>query len=385
VAGLPLAQARRLLVELSSAHLLEESTPGRFGFHDLLRAYAVEQMGELDAASERDLSRKRVFDHYLHSARAADRLLYAYRVQATVEPPDPAVITVDLADEKRALSWFTTEHANLLAAIEQAAATGFHAHAAQLAWTITAFLNYQGHWHDWAVCLRAALEACRRLADRSGQALAHRLLNVAHQQQGELDEADTHARQALKLFSALGDDAGQARIHLDLGLMYEQRGQSQQALDAAHRALELYRVASDRVGEADALNAVGRYHSLLGHHEEALTYCTRSLQLHEESGVPSAFQADAWHRLGYAHHELGHADEAISGYERALELWRDLGDRYEMATVLVRLGDAHGVTGNHGAARSARRQAEAIFDELGRPDAERLRSRLDPDATPEPD
>jgi hypothetical protein len=68
-----------------------------------------------------------------------------------------------------------------------------------------------------------------------------------------------------------------------------------------------------------------------------------------------------------------------------LELWRDLGDRYEMATVLVRLGDAHGVTGNHAAARAVRRQAEAIFDELGRPDAERLRSRLDPDATLEPD
>ena len=42
LAGDPPGRVRRVLVELTSAHLLDERSPGRFAFHDLLRAYAVE-------------------------------------------------------------------------------------------------------------------------------------------------------------------------------------------------------------------------------------------------------------------------------------------------------------------------------------------------------
>ena len=38
----PAPQARRLLAELARAHLLTEHAPGRYAFHDLLRAYAAE-------------------------------------------------------------------------------------------------------------------------------------------------------------------------------------------------------------------------------------------------------------------------------------------------------------------------------------------------------
>ena len=304
-------------------------------------------------------------------------MLYPYRVQVAVEASDAAVTTVTLADADRALSWLTTEQPVLLAMIDQAAATGFDAHASRLAWTVTAFLNYQGHWDDWAASLRAALAACRRLDDRSGQALAHRLLNVAYQHQDRLDEADAHARQALSLFAHLDDHAGQARIHLDLGRMLERQGHSQRALDHARQALDLYRLAADRAGEADALNAVGRYHSRLGYHEQALAYCDRSLALHAESAAWPGFQADTWHSLGYAHHQLGHHGEAVRCYQRALDLWGDLDDRYEVATVLVRLGDTHRAVGDQDAARSAWRRAWTIFEELGHPEAEHLRIRID--------
>ena len=43
MAGVPLAQARAALRDLARASLIIESVPGRYGFHDLLRAYAAEQ------------------------------------------------------------------------------------------------------------------------------------------------------------------------------------------------------------------------------------------------------------------------------------------------------------------------------------------------------
>src|SRR5206468_1732575 len=43
LAGVPFGQARTLLAELDRAHLLTEHGPGRYSFHDLLRAYAAEE------------------------------------------------------------------------------------------------------------------------------------------------------------------------------------------------------------------------------------------------------------------------------------------------------------------------------------------------------
>jgi tetratricopeptide (TPR) repeat protein len=376
LAGLPLAPVRRLLAELSGAHLLEERTPGRFGFHDLLRAYATEQAHKSDTEAKRRTATGRVLDHYLHTAHAADRLLYPYRVPIEVDPPDPAATVLEFLDQDQALAWFVSEHPVLLAAIDQATGAGFTAHTSTLTWTITAFLNYQGKWHDWVAGLRSALAACCKLDDRAGQALAHRLLNVAHVQLGLLDDADAHARQALDLFGELGDQAGQARLHLDYSRILECQNEYRMALERSRLALDLYRSAGDRDGEANALNWVGWFHSRLGYHEQALRYCEQSLDLHRELGdYPS--QADTWDALGFAHHHLGHHDEAMACYEQALGLWRDLGDRYEVATTMRGLGDTRLAAGEPHAARAIWQQARAILVELGHPHAQQLQSRLD--------
>ncbi|MEV4641209.1 BTAD domain-containing putative transcriptional regulator [Actinoplanes sp. NPDC049548] len=376
LAGVPVPEARRLLAALCGAHLLDEVTPGRFGFHDLLRAYAAEQARAPGAGTERETALTRMFDHYLHTAHAADRVLYPYRVPLDVGEPDAAVTPTEIPDAERAMAWFVAEHPNLLAAITLATSAGRDSTAYGLAWTMTAFLNYQGHWHDWAATMEAALQAARRLGDLGGQAQAHRLLNLAYLQLGRLDEAGAHARRALKVFAELGDLPGQARIHLNFGRVLERQCHFQQALDQARKALELFRLAGDPPGEADALNWVGWYHSQLGYHEQALEYCHQSLVVHQGSGDWPG-RADTWDSLGYAHHHLGHHDEAISCYEQALALWHDLGDRYQVAMTLLRLGDTHRAAGDQVAARDAWLRAMRIFDGFGHPEAATIRSKLD--------
>lgn len=385
VAGLPLAQTRRLLAELSSAHLLDERAPGRFAFHDLLRAYAAEQAELIDNQEQRTAALGRLFDHYLTTARAADRLLYPYRVLAAVDPPDPAVTTVTFRDTGEALGWLQAEHPVLLASIDRAVATGFDAYAWRMVLTITPFLHYQGHWHDWTASLRRGLEACRHLGDVGGQADAHRLLNVANAYHDRFAEAGTHAREAMLLFAELGDHAGAAQVHLDLARASERQGHFHEAIERARQAVEAFRLAGDRGRQADALNVFGRCHSRLGYHEQALTYCNQALELHQQDGAWPGFQADTWRSLGYAHHQLGQLDDAIRWYDRALALWRDVGDRYEMAIALVGLGDSRRAAHDNDAARAAWLEAQSIFDDLGRPEAEQLRLRLARPAGPAPD
>ncbi|MFK5687966.1 hypothetical protein ACI3GN_15500, partial [Lactiplantibacillus plantarum] len=53
LAGMSPREVRPLLAELTRAHLIEEQAPGRYAFHDLLRAYAAELAHSHEPRSER--------------------------------------------------------------------------------------------------------------------------------------------------------------------------------------------------------------------------------------------------------------------------------------------------------------------------------------------
>src|SRR5439155_1645978 len=203
--------------------------------HDLLRAYATEQAHAHDDDGQRNAAMHRMLDHYLHSAHAAARLLYPHWDPVALAPRRPGTVPEHPADHQRALAWFTAEHAVLLAAVDQAAATGFDTHAWQLAWALDDHFDRRGDWHDQVATGRVAVAAAGRLADPTAQAHAHRLLANAYLQLGQHDEAQTHLRQALNLCRRSGDLIGQARIHNNLARAWERQGQPIEALDHARQ------------------------------------------------------------------------------------------------------------------------------------------------------
>jgi Tfp pilus assembly protein PilF len=377
LAGLPRSHTRRLLDELARASLLAEHTPGRYTFHDLLRAYATDLTHTLDPDTQRRAAAGRLLDHYLHTAYAADRLLNPHRhpPALTLVPPAPGVTPEHPADHQQALAWLTAEHPVLLASAGHAAGGGFDGHAWQLAWTLTTFHDRRGHWHDQAASWQSALDAAGRLRDPAAQAYAHRALARAHTRLGRYQRAHTHYRDALDLHHLAGDHAGQAQTHGNIAFLWERQGHPDQALDHARRALTLYRAAGDRRGQATALNAVGWYYALLGDHQQALTHCEQALTHYRQLGDRHG-EAATWDSLGYAHHHLGHYPDATDCYQHALDLLRDLGHRYEEADTLTRLGDTHHTAGDPAAARTAWQHALAILTDLDHTDAEAVRAKL---------
>jgi DNA-binding SARP family transcriptional activator/tetratricopeptide (TPR) repeat protein len=368
-------QARTLLAELAQAHLIVEHTPGRYTFHDLLRAYATEQAHIIDTDDQRHAAIHRTLDHYLHTAHTAVRLLAPARDPLPLAPPQPGVTPENPADHRQAMAWFTAEHAVLLATVVHTAATGWDTHTWQLAWTITVFLDRRGHWQDNVAIQRAALTAIQRLADPSLRARAHRYLGRAYAEVARFDEADTHLQYALDLHRQCGDPVGQAYTHCVLGVAVERQGRHTEALAHASQALELFRAAGHRLGRAQTLKAIGWCHAMLGDHQQALTFCQQALPLLETLGDRRG-QARTWDSLGYAHHHLGHHTRAITCYHHAIALCRDLGDHFREAISFARLGDTHHAIGDPDHARDAWQAALTTLDQLDHPYAEQIRTKL---------
>jgi DNA-binding SARP family transcriptional activator len=378
LAGIPLARARALLAELTSAHLLADRSRGRFAFHDLLRAYARELADAHDSPEERRAAVHRILDHYLSMAYRANELLGRGRDDAiTVALAGPLETPEELIDRRKALAWLTAEYQVLLAAVRQAANQGFDVHVWQLAWAMASFVERGGHWHEAATSQQFALAAANRLGDPYAQAISHRCLaTYAYVPLHRYADAEDHLVQALALYQRLGDHVGQALAHFGLATLLDRQDRHAKALDHAQQAFELFQTAGHRSGEARAMNGLGWFHIQLGHHQEGLSYCQQALELQRE--IDDQFgQADTLDSIATAFTALGNYEAAIDHYQQAVLLYREFGHLRTEADTLACLGDMHLANGSPIKAREAWQRALAILEALGHADAALLREKLD--------
>jgi transcriptional regulator with XRE-family HTH domain/tetratricopeptide (TPR) repeat protein len=371
------AKARQLLDELTRANLLDEQAPGRFGCHDLLRAYAIDQASTTGSRAASSAALGRLLDYYLHTAAAADRLLRPHRRRIDLVAPRPGVTPEDLASHGQALAWLDAEYRELLAAVTLAADHGFDGHAWQLAFSLETSFYRRGHWQDWAATQRIALEAAYRLGDRDGQSLAHSGVARAQIPLGCPAEALSHLATALCQREEAADVYGQARVHLYASRALECQKRYREALARSRLGLRLAQTAGTHAGSllADALNQVGWELAVLGRYQQALGYCQQAValsqQIDERHLEPYALDS-----LAYVYWHLGHAAEAADCYRRAVELFGEQGLHYRKAQTLAHAGDAHHAVGNQAAAQQAWKEARDILDDLHHPDADTIRAKL---------
>jgi tetratricopeptide (TPR) repeat protein len=374
--GAPIPQVRASLAELTQAHLIDEVAPARYGFHDLLRAYAVELALAADSPADRSDATQRVLGHYLCTAIGAARLINPRWDPPGTPPPVPGVTPETFASDRDALTWFSVESPVLLAAIRLADAERYDTYVWQLAGAVQDFLCMRREPQALASTGRAALRAASSTPEVSGQAQAHRGLAIAAAMLGDYDVCDRHLRQAASLYAELGDRGGQARCYLNLGTLYERRKDYPQALEFASRALDLL-AAQPETGKArgHALCNIGRLLAHLGDTTQALTSCRQALELMQDLGDRFGL-ANAADNLGFVYHRLGEHGRAAACYDKALGLYREVGARDGEAGVLGRLGDHQEALGDREAALQLWRDALAIFDELGDSDGAEIRARL---------
>ncbi|WP_053720191.1 ATP-binding protein [Saccharothrix sp. NRRL B-16348] len=371
------ARGQTLLSRLTRVHLIFELTPGRYGLHNLLHAYAAELALAEESADRRRTATHRLLDHYVHTAYAAARRLSPHRPTSVPDPP-PRPDGEDVDDPAAALAWFRAEFPVLRGLADQTAAAGLPLHTWQLAWGLRDFLHRQGHWHHMVSIHRSALNAARELQDRALAAYALRNLGTASTRLGRFEEAEDHHAEALSLSTALADHVGMANAELCLIELAEARRQYDIALVHARRALRHYRAAGDKPGEAHALNGLAWASLHLGHYDAAIRYGRQALTVWETTRNPLG-AAHVIANLGHAHRGLGKLPEAITFLQRALPLSVEVGDRYLEAEVLTAIGDVHHAADDPDQARQAWDRAREILRMLGHAKVEELRARLGDD------
>lgn len=371
LAGVDYPQARLLLTELTRAHLINQRSPGRYSLHDLLRVYAHELAHTEETATDRHAASHRMFDHYLHTGHAAAQLIQHYQPSPlTAAAPVAGCSPEPINDSAQAVDWFRAEYPAVLAAITHAAESGFDEYALQLPSTLLNFFHRHGRWHDLIATQQVALTTAKLSNAHTEAADAHRLLGHAYGRLGQVSDARAHLYRALEYFQANGDRLGCARTHLGLSWLLEQAGDFADGMPHNQQALAEYQAVNDIRGQSIANNNMGLMYARAGETELAIRHCRRAIELAEECGA-ARNAGFAWDSLGTVYQLAGDYPQAASCYQQALRHRQQVPDLY--AGTLTRLAETYRRAGNHTAATAALARAITVLEELGHPDAERLR------------
>ncbi|GGV29587.1 hypothetical protein GCM10010277_12480 [Streptomyces longisporoflavus] len=362
LADVPLHDARAILDDLVDAHLVQETTAGRYRLHDLVHQHARRSCAEQDSPAERQRALGRFLDFYVHAAAAADAALPFLAPGRTPSAGRPPAALPRFADKHAAFSWLVAEYENMVAAFETASAVGADAHVCELPGFLRAYFARRCGTTHLNVLFERSLAAAERLDDPLRLADAHSNLGFARYNAGRMAEAAASYEAAQALLSRVGDTEAEAELTLRRGYLKWDEGDVDEPLELFRLAGKLYEQAGSRTGAAYATASEAWAMLQLGHREEAAQRAREVLAApHTDPAWPPALTARITLGVAISHQD---PDEATDHLRQALALAREDGHLHNEAWCLNCLGVALRLMGRHEEALESHRKAFALLDEL---------------------
>ncbi|MEV6350842.1 BTAD domain-containing putative transcriptional regulator [Actinoplanes sp. NPDC051851] len=369
LAGIGLDEAVTALAELTTGNLLGETTPGRFQFHDLLRAYAGELL-DPGAAGE---ARQRMLDHYLHSAGHAKLAMLPDAVPVPLGPPAAGVIPERAAGPDEALAWLRAELWVLIEAVGVAGAHGYDQYVWKLTWSTSRMsvpVETEAH------LLTMSLAAAERLGDDTVIARMLHGLSIATYRVNRLDEAMRYSLRSLELAERHDNGPAQIRLLVTLGQIHERGERFDLLTEYAARALAIALPSGEPALESLARASLGWGYANTGAYEQAFEQGRLMMELAEKLDSRRD-RGTAFQIIGLCHLRLGEHHTAIACFRESLDLVHDIDEELgEWAVVWTLLGDAYLASGDPDAARWSWREAVTIAEELDPWMTDRIRAKL---------
>lgn len=344
---LPTRRAQSLLEDLLDHHLIQQHTPRRYTFHDLLRGHSREMVRSEASEPDRHTALIRLFDHYGYSSAVAMDLLHPHEYDLRPHPPRPDAPIVDSADctdPETARTWLDVETPNLVACADLAAEESPE-HATTISGILYRYLDNNARYADALTLHTAALRAADNRHDQAGQLQARLYLGALHWRLGHYPDAIDEYQRALSLARESGDQASEGRALANLGLTYLRIGRYHDAITNNQEAIVIAQKTGNRVAESHFQGNVSRAYHRLGHYPEALEHLDQALILSRETG-DLVVQGRTLCNSGVLSMRVGQFREARDQLEQALALTRESGDRVSEVCTLCNLGVLAGKLGD---------------------------------------
>lgn len=335
LAGCGQLRAQRDVEELFSAHLLQEHRPGRYRFHDLVRAHAALLAADDEPVSLRRAAVGRLLDHYRDTAALAMAVVYPYEPER--RPALPSTASSPIFSAETGGDWLDEEMPNLLA-VQMTPDAEHTGHAIQLSVILRRHLRTRGSYGVAERVHTRALDVAVASGDRQCELDALCGRGPIRRLQGLHDTAIDDLTRALAIARRLDSHIGQVDALGGIGHVQLMQSRHQEAADHFRRALEVARAAADHNGIRETLTGIGWVNHVRGRPTTA--EFVEAIAIARTSGHP-AVGIPALTGLGHVHRRQGRPAEAGQAFEEALRLSRATGNPIGEIDALLGLGHLH--------------------------------------------
>lgn len=357
-----LATAERLVAELLRAHLVQRAGKGRYGCHDLLRAYARELVS-VRVDGEREQAVIRLLR--LVAAGAAAAMDLAYPAERHRRPPvEPVAGQPRFADVAAARAWldaYAPVAVSLVGSDDLAHVGGEVLRLAAVLWR---HLDVRGAHQDAARLHAGTLAIARRIGDRTAEALGLQLLGFATMRLGRLADATEHFLAAAAIREQQGDAVGLGAAENALGLALEQQGRLDEAAEHLRAGITAARAAGEPIGVAAGLGNLARVLSWRGELEEAAGALVEAIGIVRGAGDRPG-EVQMLNSLGFVRYLRGEDDAAEGDFEAARQVCAEIGDRRGLAWAHHNSANVHRRRGEFPEALDRYDLAMSIFEQTG--------------------
>ncbi len=264
---------------------------------------------------------------------------------------------------------------NYRAALERYRLSGHHAGQARALGNLgIAEAELHNHWSA-ASYFRQAIAAYEDAGNSLGAARALSRLASSEVKLGSYDQAEEHLQRALSVLREANFESGEADALTSIGDLNFRRGHLTQAAGFFGQALTIYRRLGNHACVANELYNLGEVSSREGDYPSARSYLQQALELHRQAGYQYG-EILTLRSMAEVLHATGQPAAARDELAAALRLAAETGNTYQQATVHRDLAESHHSAGEHDRARHHWQQAQALYREVGAPEADEVSTRL---------
>ncbi|MFI1916576.1 NB-ARC domain-containing protein [Nocardia sp. NPDC020380] len=373
--GTDQGQVRRQLRRLVEANLLDVPLSGRYGYHDLLRAFATRRAASTLGPDVVRQATYRIVGHYLARADAADRLLTPDRHRDGMAPAaggNPYRYT----DYHSAVQDLTANRDNLAAAAHAAFEAGLDAQCWQLAFALREFLFITNDMDLWIETHELGLAAAVRARNLYAEAITCNNLGLVLLSTGDDTAAAQLYDRARALFAANGDAQGEHTTMAHQAWIHVHRGEFEQALRLSTTALAYTTEYGNVRNTAILLRDTAHIEVSLGRCTTAVRRLLAAIELFRAIDL-HVDEAMACNVLGEAYARLEMLPEASEAFERATRLGRAADSILEQARGQEGMGRIAAAQSDWPTARRHWRHALTEYLQLGDSQAvDRIKQRM---------
>lgn len=363
--GVPVHEVASILADFVDQYLIEETSPGRFRLHDLVRRFATDLPASEDPGFDARRAIGRTLDHYLLKADLADRALFPHYTRSEIIAADRSTPVEPFEDEEAAAAWLAAERTNFIRLVRYASEHEWNAHAIDYANAVARYLDYSvSQWDDAETIHRRALNVALELELPRAVAQARFNLAVVQWRLGRVDEALANATKA-EQFAHRVRDAGLRAAALDqVGLVAWSTSKYREALAYFGETLEIYEGCGDVRGKGECLNHIGMMVAEVGRYEEALSSFDDALAAFRSIGDQRG-EAMTLNNLADTHLRRGYHRDAHALYQESRAIYQTLTARRHQAIVNNNLGEVARYRRRFDTALKHYGEALAEFSETG--------------------